>query len=289
MDTRLLTYFVSIAEHKNMTHAAHALHIAQPALSVAIKKLETQLELELFRRDERKMILTHEGEVLLTHAKQILQQLDDATLAMKELRGLEKGEVRLGVPSIMGTYYFPDVLMAFKSRYPKLKLTIVDAGAQSIQKMLLDGEIDLGITQIKNLPNELDSDHLLRSQMVAVVSNEHEFAGKKSLTFSEFFSQELVMFKQGYFHREKLDAICKQERLTANFSFETNLLAVIMKIVKRDFAISALLELATENEPDIVSIPFSEPIYLDISIAWRKNGYLSRADRTFLEFVKLNH
>ncbi|OCH08311.1 LysR family transcriptional regulator [Aliivibrio fischeri] len=289
MDTRLLTYFVSIAEHKNMTHAARALHIAQPALSVAIKKLENQLELELFRRDERKMILTHEGEVLLTHAKQILQQLDDATLAMKELRGLEKGEVRLGVPSIMGTYYFPDVLMAFKSRYPKLKLTIVDAGAQSIQKMLLDGEIDLGITQIKNLPNELDSDHLLRSQMVAVVSNEHEFSDKKSLTFSEFFSQELVMFKQGYFHREKLDAICKQEGLTANFSFETNLLAVIMKIVKRDFAISALLELATENEPDIVSIPFSEPIYLDISIAWRKNGYLSKADRTFLEFVKQNH
>lgn len=62
-----------------------------------------------------------------------------------------------------------------------------------------------------------------------------------------------------------------------------------MKIVKRDFAISALLELATENEPDIVSIPFSDPIFLDISIAWRKNGYLSKADRTFLDFVKQNH
>lgn len=289
MDTRLLKYFVAVAEHQNITHAAKALHIAQPALSVAIKKLESQLELELFRRNERKIALTHEGEVLLTHAKLILQQLDDATLAMKELRGLEKGEVRLGVPSIMGTYYFPDVLMAFKSRYPKLKLTMVEAGAQSIQKMLLDGEIDLGITQVRNLPEELDSDHLLRSQMVAVVSPEHEFATKETLSFKEFFSQELVMFKQGYFHRERLDSICKQENLTADFSFETNLLPVILKIVKRDFAISALLELATENEPDIISIPFSEPIFLDISIAWRKKGYLSRADRTFLEFVKQNH
>ncbi|MGR6838731.1 LysR family transcriptional regulator [Aliivibrio wodanis] len=289
MDTRLLKYFVAVAEHQNITHAAKALHIAQPALSVAIKKLESQLELELFRRNERKIALTHEGEVLLTHAKLILQQLDDATLAMKELRGLEKGEVRLGVPSIMGTYYFPDVLMAFKSRYPKLKLTMVEAGAQSIQKMLLDGEIDLGITQVRNLPEELDSDHLLRSQMVAVVSPEHEFSTKETLSFKEFFSQELVMFKQGYFHRERLDSICKRENLTADFSFETNLLPVILKIVKRDFAISALLELATENEPDIVSIPFSEPIFLDISIAWRKKGYLSRADRTFLEFVKQNH
>lgn len=288
MNTRLLTYFVAVAKHQNITHAANALHIAQPALSVAIKKLESQLELELFRRDQRKIVLTHEGETLLIHAKQILQQLDDATLAMKELRGLEKGEVRLGLPSIMGTYYFPDVLMAFKSRYPKLKLIMIEAGTQSIQKMLLDGEIDLGIIQTHNLPDELDSEHLVRSQMVAVVSPEHEYANKQTLSYAEFFSQELVMFKKGYFHREILDNICQQQNLTADFSFETNLLAVILKIVKRDFAISALLALATETESDVVSIPFEEPIFLDICIAWRKSGYLSKADRTFLEFVQEN-
>lgn len=288
MNTRLLTYFVAVAKHQNITHAANALHIAQPALSVAIKKLESQLELELFRRDQRKIVLTHEGETLLIHAKQILQQLDDATLAMKELRGLEKGEVRLGLPSIMGTYYFPDVLMAFKSRYPKLKLVMIEAGTQSIQKMLLDGEIDLGIIQTHNLPDELDSKHLVRSQMVAVVSPEHEYANKQTLSYAEFFSQELVMFKKGYFHREILDNICQQQNLIADFSFETNLLAVILKIVKRDFAISALLALATESESGVVSIPFEEPIFLDICIAWRKSGYLSKADRTFLEFVQEN-
>ena len=288
MNTRLLAYFVAVAKHQNITHAANALHIAQPALSVAIKKLESQLELELFRRDQRKIVLTYEGETLLIHAKQILQQLDDATLAMKELRGLEKGEVRLGLPSIMGTYYFPDVLMAFKSRYPKLKLVMIEAGTQSIQKMLLDGEIDLGIIQTHNLPDELDSKHLVRSQMVAVVSPEHEYANKQTLSYAEFFSQELVMFKKGYFHREILDNICQQQNLIADFSFETNLLAVILKIVKRDFAISALLALATESESGVVSIPFEEPIFLDICIAWRKSGYLSKADRTFLEFVQEN-
>jgi len=286
MDIRLLTYFIAVAKHQNITHAAKSLHIAQPALSVAIKKLEAQLELELFRREQRKLLLTHEGEVLLLHAKKIVQQLDDATLAMKELRGLEKGEVRLGVPSIMGTYYFPNILMAFKSRYPKLKLIMIEAGTQSIQKMLLEGEIDLGIIQTRNLPETLDSELLIRSQMVAVVNTDHEFADKKMLSYEAFFSQDLVMFKKGYFHREKLDDICLQNSLTANFSFETNLLAVILKIVKQDFAISALLELATEEEPGIVSIPFEEPIVLDISIAWRKNGYLSKADKTFLDFVK---
>lgn len=288
MDIRLLTYFNAVAAHQNITHAAASLHIAQSALSVAIKKLENQLDLQLFRREQRKMLLTHEGEVLLTHAKNIIQQLDDATLAMKELRGLEKGEVRLGVPSIMGTYYFPDIVMAFKSRYPTLKLIMIEAGTQSIQKMLLDGDIDLGIIQTRNVPVALASELLIRSQMVAVVHSEHEFANKKVLSYEAFFSQELVMFRKGYFHRERLDDICQQNKLTANFSFETNLLAVILKIVKQDFAISALLEIATEEEPDIVAIPFEEPILLDISIAWRKNGYLSKADKTFLDFVKEN-
>jgi len=76
---------------------------------------------------------------------------------------------------------------------------------------------------------------LVRSQMVAEVNTEHEFANKKTLTYDEFFSQELVMFKPGYFHREKLDDICRQKKLTANFSFETNLLAVILKNCKARF------------------------------------------------------
>jgi hypothetical protein len=79
-----------------------------------------------------------------------------------------------------------------------------------------------------------------------------------------------VIFKPGYFNREKLYYIRRQKKLTANFSFGTNLLAVILKIVKRDFAITSLLELAIEKEPDIIAIPFEEPIILNISIAWRK-------------------
>lgn len=286
MDTRLLIYFTQLAQTKSFTRAAEQLHIAQPALSVAIKKLEQQLDLTLFYRNERKVSLTQEGEVLLIHAKQILQKIDDATLAMKELRGLEKGEVRLGVPSMLGSYFFPQILMGFKSHYPNLKLTIVEAGTQSIRQMLVEGELDLGVIINHNVPSSLQIEHLLRSQMVAVVSEHHDFATKKSLTFDDFFSQELVAFKPGYFHREILDHICEQHHLTANISFETNLLPMILQIIRHDFAITSLLELVTDHESNVIPIPFAEPIYLDLAMAWRKQGYLSLADRTFIEYVK---
>lgn len=176
--------------------------------------------------------------------------------------------------------------MAFKSRYPHLKLTLVDAGTRSIRQMLLDGDLDIGVINHENVPEDLETDHLLQSEMVAVVSPEHPFANRSSIGFSEFFDNELVMFKAGYFHRDFIEnqaRLCDKEML---FSFETNLLPMILSIVKHEFAITALLELVTEYEKEVVGVPFDPRVKLDLALAWRKDGYLSIADKTFIDFVK---
>ncbi|WP_139130560.1 LysR family transcriptional regulator, partial [Vibrio crassostreae] len=173
LESKPLRHFLAVAQFGNFTQAAKALHIAQPALSISIKKLEQTLELILFRRGDKSVTLTEEGKVLFEHAKRIAQQFDDAQLAMNELKGLEKGEVRLGAPSMMGSYFFPQVVMAFKSQYPNLKLTLIDAGTASIREMLLNGELDIGVINHENVPDDLETDHLLSSEMVAVVGKEH--------------------------------------------------------------------------------------------------------------------
>jgi DNA-binding transcriptional LysR family regulator len=204
---------------------------------------------------------------------------------MDELRGLEKGEVRLGVPSMMGSYYFPDILMAFKNEYPNVKLHMIEAGTQSIRKMLVSAELDIGVIVNKDVPDSLMTKHLVDSQMVAVVSQQHPFSKQSKVSFNDFFEEELVMFRKGYFHREFIDEICIQKRLKATISIETNLLPMMLKIVENNQAVSALLELVTDFEHQVVSVPFAEPVPLEIVMAWRKNGYLSLAERTFMEFV----
>lgn len=286
MESKHLKHFVAVAQHGHFTRAAKALHIAQPALSISIKKLEQNLGVELFRREDRQVSLTDEGLVLYEHAKRILQQLEDAQLAIDELKGLEKGEVRLGAPSMMGSYFFPQILMAFNSRYPNLKLTLVDAGTRDIRKMLLNGELDIGMIDDVNVPDDLDTDHLLQVEMLAVVAKEHPFAKQKSVSFEAFFDNELVMFKPGYFHRDFLEDKALQCNKEMRFSFETNLLPMILSIVKNEFAITALLELVTQNEKDVVGVPFEPRVKINLSLAWRKHGYLSMADRTFIDFVK---
>lgn len=286
MDSKQLRHFVAVAEYQHFTQAAKALHIAQPALSISIKKLEHNLGVALFRREERTVQLTDEGLVLFEHAKRVLQQLEDAQLAIDELKGLEKGEVRLGAPSMMGSYFFPEVLMAFKSRYPNLKLTLVDAGTRDIRQMLLNGELDIGVIDDENVPEDLETDHLLQAEMVAVVAPEHPFAGCDSVSFSNFFDNELVMFKPGYFHRNFIERQAKLCGKEMNFSFETNLLPMILSIVKHEFAITALLSLVTEHEREVVGVPFSPPVKIDLALAWRRDGYLSIADKSFIDFVK---
>ncbi|MGF1684333.1 LysR family transcriptional regulator [Photobacterium minamisatsumaniensis] len=289
MDIRQLTYFTTLAHTGNFTRAAQALNIAQPALSIAIKKFEAQLGIILFDRNDRRVTLTPEGEVLLRHARLILQNVQDATTAMEELKGLTKGEVKLGVPSSLGSYYLPEILMGFKSQYPELKLTIVEAGTETIRQMLLSKELDLGVIHCSHVPESLSTEHLITTQMVAAVSPDNPLAQYKSINFDTFFKQELVMFKAGYFHREYIDQICNEYNYSPKIAFETNLLPMILKIVRNDFAIAALLEMVTEHEAGLVPIPFEHPVYLNIAIAWRKDGYLSVADRAFMEFVKKHH
>lgn len=285
MDIKPLRYFHTVATAGSFTRAAEQLHIAQPALSMAIKKLETSLELTLFQRQERRISLTDEGRALMRHSERILQALDDARLEMEELKGLTQGEVRVGIPSMLGSYYFPPILMAFRHRYPNLNLSVIERGTWELQQMLEAGELDLGIIATDSIPQELEAVTFLREEMQVTVSSAHPLAARESVTFEDFFSEELVMFKGGYFSRQIVNRMAQQTGCTPRISFETNLIPMIKAIVRQDFGISALLSMVIKGDNDLTGVPFEPAVWLDLSVAWRRDGYLSRANRAFVDFL----
>jgi DNA-binding transcriptional LysR family regulator len=285
MDIKPLRYFVEVVRHASFTRAAEVLHVAQPAVSMAIRKLEAELELTLFHRNDRKVVVTDEGQRLLEHASRILQMMDDAQLEMQELRGLTRGEVRVGIPGMLGSYYFPPILMAFRHQHPNLRLSVVEAGTGRLQEMLQEGLLDLAIFVADAVPDELDASVFLRQQMMVILPLDHALAQQPNISYEAFFKEELVLFQQGYFHRKAVDQIAKRGNCTPNIGFETNLLPLIKSIVKQGFGISTLLAMVLRDDPDLVAIPFKEPVWLDLSIAWRRQGYLSRANRAFVDFV----
>ncbi|MBV1787373.1 LysR family transcriptional regulator [Marinobacterium sp. D7] len=285
LEIRALRYFLAVVDERGFTAAARRLHVAQPAVSMAIRKLEESLALNLFHRRERGIELTDEGHILLEHARRIIRATEDAELEMRELQGLDSGEVRIGIPSMLGSYYFPPILMAFRHRYPKLQLTVVESGARKIQQMISEGEIDLGVIVSNTPPEDLETRPFLRDQMTAVMPMDHPLAARESVAYDDFFKEELVVFKQGYFHREVLDRLAQESNYPLQIGFETNLLPLIKQIVRQGFAITTLLAMVIAEDADLVARPFSEPVWLDLSIAWRRDGYLSRANRAFVDFL----
>ncbi|WP_192867877.1 LysR family transcriptional regulator [Thaumasiovibrio subtropicus] len=289
MNIKYLYYFDVLADEMHFTNAAKRLHIAQPALSIAIKNLETHFGLTLFHRQGKQIYLTYEGNALRQQTRILLQQMTNTERVMADLKGVESGEVRLGVPGMLGSYYFPEILFGFKQRYPNLKLTLVEAGAASLKTMLIDGDIDMAVIIDEDVPETLATDPLLKAEMVAVAAENHPISQQESITFPDFFDQPLVLFKSGYFHRDYIDAAIDKHQVKPNIAYETNLLPLILQIVRKEQAMTALLRLVTEHEAGITPISFDQPIVFDLALAWRKESYLSVADRTFIEFIKQSH
>ncbi len=285
MDVKPLRYFTEIVRSGSFTAAAEKLHVAQPAISMAIRKLEHELAVKLFHRSERKVHLTDEGEVLYRHAQRILSDLDEAHLEIAELVGLEKGEVRVGVPGMMGSYYFPPILMAFRHAYPNLTLKVIEGGTGMLQNMLEQGDLDLSVIVADRVPDSLESFPLIREQMLVTVNKEHPFTAFEAITAQQFFQEELVLFREGYFHRKTVDNLARAHGAKPNVGFETNLIALIKSIVRNGFGISTLLSMVIEPHDQLVTRPFSPGIWLDLNIAWRKDGYLSKANQAFLNFL----
>ncbi|MGB0732573.1 MAG: LysR family transcriptional regulator [Pontibacterium sp.] len=289
MDNKPLRYFDAVARHNSFTKAAEELHIAQPAISMAIKKLEVSFSLQLFHREDRKVSLTDEGRIFWQHCLKILNTVDDANQAMAELNNLTKGEVRVGIPSMLGSYYFPATLVAFRKAFPSLTLSVIEAGTWEIQKMLLSGELDLGVIVVEDTPESLAYHHLLDAEIRVTVSSKHHFASRKSITPCQFLKEPLVMFKEGYFHRKVVDAMAQTTNCPPNIVFETNLIPLIKEVVRQEQAITTLLAMVIKDETNLHGIPFSPAKWLKLGIAWRKGAYISKANQAFLSFLLASH
>ncbi|MFA5700300.1 MAG: LysR family transcriptional regulator [Desulfuromonas sp.] len=284
MDLRQLRFFLEVARCGSFTRATERLHISQPALSIAIRKLEEELEVRLFNRRDRKITLTAEGEVLARHAREIQRKVTLARQELADLRGLLKGEVRIGLTPMLSSCFLPKIISAFKQRYPALQISISGDSAWNLSRQIEQGKIDMGIIA-GPVPEGFDSHHLLRDEVVACVPRNHPFARRGHIPIRELLSEPLIHFKTGYHLREMIDALAEQEGMTPMVVAESNLFSLIVNLVKEELGLAFLLRMMVTQDTQLAALSCSTPLYLDLAIAWKKNTGLSRANHAFVEFL----
>jgi len=278
---------VEVARQKSFSQAATELHMAQPAVSIAVRKLEEVTGSRLFDRSGREVKLTAEGRNLLGRAQHILAEIDDIGRSMGAMNKLLKGELSIACPSMLATYFLPDLLSEFLTTHTGLKASVTQAGTTRVEQMLLDDEIELGVTTFGESPGvaELELVPLLSEQMVLCVGADHPWSKRRRIGVNDLHQSPMVVYESGYFIRAALDRLCAERDISPDIRMQSNFLPLLLKMVKQGMGTTVGLKIMAEEEPGIVGIPLSPKTEINMALAKRRGRTISKANQAFLDWL----
>lgn len=285
MDLRQLEYFQMVCRLNNMTRAAERLHVAQPAISVAIQKLEEELGVQLFARSQKQFVLTEEGRIFLARAEDILAKVQDAVLEMNEYRELKKGTIRLGVPPMIGASMFPHIFAGFKHVYPHLELTVIEEGSLAVRQMLEKEELDLGLVITSHASSLLNAQVIAKGEILLCVSPLHSLSQEDTVSFAELQNEPFILLKEDTYHRQVVLEECRRYGFEPNIVLSSSQVDTIRGLVAKGVGVTFLLDRIAARDSQVHCIHLAEPLTIEIGLAWKKDRYLSKASQAFVEFM----
>jgi LysR family nitrogen assimilation transcriptional regulator len=220
MDFRQLRYFVKIAEAKNFTRAAEVLHVAQPALSNQILRLEEEIREKLFLRHSRGIELTEAGHRLLRHARQILDQID---VARDEVRGpasKPEGLIRIGMPRSVSEVLAVKLVQEAKKKYPAVTIQIVEHFSETLNALLRDRAIDLALTYGLATSDLTISDAMLEERLYLISHATSKIAKRREVEFNRAAQLPLILGSSTHVVRKLLTDAAARNRVTLNVIHE---------------------------------------------------------------------
>jgi DNA-binding transcriptional LysR family regulator len=285
MDLRQLEYFQMVCRLNNMTRAAERLYVAQPAISVAIHKLEVEMGVQLFERSQKQFTLTAEGRIFLQRAEDILHRSQDLLLEMNEYRELKKGVVKLGVPPMIGCYLFPRIFAGFKQAYPALDLTVIEEGSLAVRSMLEKDKLDLGIVITSHLSGLLNIKPITTGEILLCLAPSHPFATCSAVNFAQLINESFILLKEDTYHRQLILQECKTHGFQPHIILASSQVETIRGLVAKGVGISFLLDSIARRDNQIHCLPLADPLYIEIGLVWKKDRYLSKASQAFIDFI----
>jgi DNA-binding transcriptional LysR family regulator len=200
MELRHLRYFVAVAEELNFRRAAERLHIAQPPLSAQIKALEEELQVQLFERTTRAVHLTSAGEVLLGHARSLLNA---ANMAEQHVRSADQGLVgtlRIAILAPAATSKLARILRSYRHKFPGIQLNMHEmTSTEQIQRLRAD-ELDVGLMRPPIIFPELESRFVEESSMILALPTGHRLARARKIRWADFDGEPMVLIHPNLQH-----------------------------------------------------------------------------------------
>lgn len=238
IDLRQLTYFVAVVEAKSFTAAAEVLHVAQPALSQHMQRLEQELGQQLMVRHSRGVEPTDAGLRLLEHARAILKSVETARHEVRNFRDEQRGSVRLGMPRSLCETLGVELVTTWPREHPNVNLQIVEQLSNTLTEWLLAGRLDLALTYSPAEGGMLTAEPLLQERMCAVMpapgGAQRGAQRLGEVRFIELGQRPLVLQSPAYVNRQIIDMTAKYCSVELNVAYEIDSIDLTLDMVEAD-------------------------------------------------------
>lgn len=290
MDVRQLRYLVALAEERHFTRAAAREHIAQPALSQQIRRLEDELGLALVDRTTRRVTVTQAGELLVDRARRILAEVEAAQSELQALRGVQAGHVTVGAMHTMGPIDVSLALAIFHERYPAVELTVREMSSEELAEMLRVDELDLAFLSVTERieSHGLGLHQLVSEELVVILPLDHPLADRDRIRMAELAHEQFISYRQGARLRELLNAAGEHAGFEPQVKLESNESQRIRRLVARRMGVAILPRSdAVGPGAEVCVAELVEPtLRRDITLAWREERRLPPAAAEFLKLAR---
>lgn len=291
MDQKLLKTFMIAAETLNFTKTAAILNFAQSSVTAQIKALERELEMPLFERLGKRLILTGAGREFKGYAEKMMMLSEEAKLAVGGGSGLS-GTIVIGAQESQCTYRLPPILKDFKQQHPNIRLTFKPANSDELaRKHLMEGVLDLAfIMDVPKPEDALNIESLIKEEVLLVCAPDHPLAEKSKVYLSDIGKETLLLTENGCSYRTLLENAFRTENVYPNHTIEFASIEAIKQCVMAGLGIAALPAMAVNRDLKMgrfVNLNWENggPAIFT-HLAWHKDKWMTEPIKDFIELTR---
>jgi DNA-binding transcriptional LysR family regulator len=287
-DPDLLRTFLAVRRHGNLTRAADELLLSQPAVSRRIDRLEKSLGLELFERLGKALHLTDAGEALAQEAASLIGAAGRLAEVVRARRAGEEGRLRVGASTTPGLYVLPEILLRFRSRFPKVEVHFEIENSQRIEERIIRNDLDLGFVGAHLTHAALRMRVLLRDHVVFYAAETHALARRRAVAPRDLEREVGIVREPGSATRKLADAWLRRARTHLKRTLEIRCPEAAKVLVRAGLGFSYMSAsgLRGEGGRGLSTLPFNGPkLERPIFVVRHADKRESSAMRAFLAAV----
>jgi DNA-binding transcriptional LysR family regulator len=291
MELGQLEFFLKVVEEGSFSKAAARVYRTQPAVSIAVRRLEEEVGAPLFDRSQKSPTLTEAGQILHDYARRIIALRDEARAAVAELSALSRGRVRVGANESTSLYLLPQVILAYRAQHPHVKVEIQRLPSDRLPREVLERNIDLALMATEPRDRTLEAFPILKDELVLILSPKHALAKRgRPIMIKELGHEHFLAHNVKAGSRLKVIETFAKHRTPLNITLELATVETIKRFVQQQVGLAFVPRMCVREELErgtLATLPVRGLTYTrTLWAAHRRGVALSPAAAEFVRLLR---